>query len=85
MPASKLRLPTRTPKQAKGNSMKTTKGYQLTAEQIAHRQSFARYLEPGPSYRRDIRDDLQRIQYAETSEQVNYWLEKAEGKTYDYR
>lgn len=65
--------------------MKTSKGYQLTAEQIEHRQSFARYLVPGPSYRRDIRDDLNSLQYAETSEQVNHWLEQAERKTYDYR
>ena len=65
--------------------MKTAKGYSLTPEQIELRQSLAHYLAPGPSYRRDIRDDLQRLHYAETSEQVNYWLEQADRKTYDYR
>lgn len=65
--------------------MKTAKGYPLTAVQIDRRQSFARYLVPGPSYRRDIRDDLASIQHAETSEQVDHWLEQADRKTYDFR
>ena len=65
--------------------MKTLKGYELNATQIALRASLAHYLVPGPGYRRDIRDDLQSLQYAETSEQADYWLEQADRKSYDYR
>ena len=65
--------------------MKTTKGYELTPEQIERRAALSRFLVPGPSYRRDIRDPLFAMQYAETSEQVDQWLELAEAASYDYR
>jgi hypothetical protein len=65
--------------------VKTTKGYELTEEQIGRRAELAHYLTPGPNYRRDIRDTLASLQYAETSGQVDYWLDRAEGMTYDYR
>lgn len=65
--------------------MKTAKGYTLTAAQTEHRNSFTQYLTPGPGYRLDIHEDLQSLRYAETSEQVDYWLEQADRKTYDYR
>jgi len=65
--------------------MKTVKGYTLTDTQAERRQALAHHLVPGPSYRRDIRDNLASLQHAETSEQVDYWLEQAERKTYDYR
>jgi len=65
--------------------MITNKGYELTRVQIERRAGLARFLIPGPSYRRDIRDNLAPIQYAETSEQVDYWLDQADRKSYDYR
>lgn len=65
--------------------MKTNKGYTLTQDQLALRESMAHYPVPGPSYRRDIRDALASLQYAETSEQADYWLNQADGKTYEYR
>ncbi len=65
--------------------MKTIKGYTLTPAQVELRDSMARYLVPGPAFRRDIRDNLASLQYAETSEQADYWLDQADMKTYDYR
>lgn len=65
--------------------MKTLKGYKLNPQQIEKRAELAKYLIPGPGYRRDIRDNLQSMQYAETSEQVDHWLELADQKTYDFR
>lgn len=65
--------------------MKTLKGYTLTEAQVGRRAEFASYLIPGPSYRRDIRDTLASIQYAETGAQVDHWLEQADRLTYDYR
>ena len=65
--------------------MKTAKGYTLTEAQIAKRAEFAHYLIPGPRYRRDIRDTLASIQYAEDGQQVDHWLEQADRLTYDYR
>ena len=65
--------------------MKTSKGYTLTDDQAQRRQELAHYLVPGPGYRRDIRDDLASLEHAEDSAQVEYWLEKADCKTYDFR
>ena len=65
--------------------MKTLKGYTLTPNQAERRADLAQFLAPGPSYRRDIRDALNSMQYAETADQVDYWLEQADRKSYDYR
>ena len=65
--------------------MRTTKGYELTSAQVERREGLSQFLTPGPSYRRDIRDALNSMQYAETSDQVDYWLELADAKSYDYR
>jgi len=65
--------------------VRTIKGYELTEEQTAKRAQFAQYLRPGPTYRRDIRDTIASIQYAEDSQQVEHWLEQADRLTYEYR
>lgn len=56
----------------------THKGYTLTAGQAARREALLPHVEFGSNYVRAVHDNLGRMAWSETHDQVDLWLTRAE-------